>query len=291
MYNKALDVFKTVADSGSFTKASEKLFISHTAVIKQINGLEAHLGVKLFQRTNQGAALTAAGQCLYVKAMEMIRFSEDAIRAVQDAHFASPKTIRVGTSLFYPCHFFMDLWDTISGRCPQYQLQMVPIEDDEQRLTGLNQSYDFLIGPFNAVSGQAFHFLPVGAYRFCLAVPRRHPLAKKRSLAFRDLSGYQLMIMRRGTSAINDRIRDDILSGYPQIHMVDIPPHYGMRTFNRCMEAGAILLSLTCWKDVHPGLATIALEEEYTLPYGILTARNASPDVQAFVAAVQKCLA
>ena len=42
MYNPHLDTFLIVANTGSFSKAAEKLFISHTAVIKQINVLRKH---------------------------------------------------------------------------------------------------------------------------------------------------------------------------------------------------------------------------------------------------------
>lgn len=291
MYNKALDAFKAVADNGSFTKASEQLFISHTAVIKQINGLESHFGVKLFKRSNQGVVLTAAGQCLYTKTLEIMRYSEIAVKEIQEAHFASPKTIRVGTSLFYPCHIFMDLWDTISDACPQYQLKIVSIEDDEQRFAGLNDAYDFLVGPYNSVlSGAAYPFLPIGSYHFCLSMPRQHPLAKKKSLRFRDLAGEHLMIMKRGTSEINDQIRMDIESNYPDITLIDIPPHYSIHTFNRCIENKAVLLSLECWSNVHPGLTTVLLDEDYMLPYGILTAPKLEPELEEFIQALQKSL-
>lgn len=62
MYDRHLDTFVQVADSGSFLKASEKLYISANAVTKQINLLENDLGVRLFQRSTQGLALTEAGQ-------------------------------------------------------------------------------------------------------------------------------------------------------------------------------------------------------------------------------------
>ena len=39
MYNRQLAAFVQVADSGSFNKAAERLFLSSTAVIKQINAL------------------------------------------------------------------------------------------------------------------------------------------------------------------------------------------------------------------------------------------------------------
>ena len=48
MYNPLLDTFIAAADCGSLTKASEQLYISATAVMKQINALEAHMDLKLF---------------------------------------------------------------------------------------------------------------------------------------------------------------------------------------------------------------------------------------------------
>ena len=51
MYNPLLDTFIAVAEDGSFTKASERLFLSPTAVMKQINNLEMHLGLTLVQNS------------------------------------------------------------------------------------------------------------------------------------------------------------------------------------------------------------------------------------------------
>lgn len=62
MYNRHLETFIAVADLGSFSKAAEVLYISSTAVIKQINLLEQELGLTLFERTHKGIKLTKAGQ-------------------------------------------------------------------------------------------------------------------------------------------------------------------------------------------------------------------------------------
>lgn len=62
MYNPQLETFIRVADAGSFNKAAEELFISPPAVIKQINLLEAQLGLTLFVRTHRGLKLTEAGK-------------------------------------------------------------------------------------------------------------------------------------------------------------------------------------------------------------------------------------
>lgn len=65
VYNPQLETFICVADAGSFNKAAEQSYITPTAVIKQINLLEADLGVKLFARTHRGLTLTKAGMSLY----------------------------------------------------------------------------------------------------------------------------------------------------------------------------------------------------------------------------------
>lgn len=43
MYNPLLDTFLAVVECGSFTKAADRLYISPTAVMKQMNSLEEHL--------------------------------------------------------------------------------------------------------------------------------------------------------------------------------------------------------------------------------------------------------
>ena len=58
MYKPQLDTFIKVAESGSFSKAAQALFITPTAVIKQMNLLESRLGLTLFHRSHQGLSLT-----------------------------------------------------------------------------------------------------------------------------------------------------------------------------------------------------------------------------------------
>ena len=79
MYNPQLETFIMVADAGSFNKAAEQIFITPTAVIKQINLLEANLGVKLFDRTHRGLKLTKAGISLYKDAKYIIQYCKDSV--------------------------------------------------------------------------------------------------------------------------------------------------------------------------------------------------------------------
>ena len=77
MYNHILDTFIAVADCGSLTKAAEHLYISPTAVMKQMNALESHLDLKLIERTPSDIQLTAAGAVIYQDAKFLIDYSKN----------------------------------------------------------------------------------------------------------------------------------------------------------------------------------------------------------------------
>jgi DNA-binding transcriptional LysR family regulator len=61
---KAFHIFDVAADSPSFSKAAEKLCITHGAVSKQIKTLENSLSLKLFSRQGRNVRLTHEGELL-----------------------------------------------------------------------------------------------------------------------------------------------------------------------------------------------------------------------------------
>ena len=93
MYNLQLETFIVVADMGSFNKAAEALYITPPAVTKQINLLEKDLGLKLFNRTHRGLALTEAGKSLYRDSKYIIQYCKESVerakkaRSIQASHF------------------------------------------------------------------------------------------------------------------------------------------------------------------------------------------------------------
>ena len=121
MYNSQLTTFVQVADSGSFNKAAEALYISSTAVIKQINALEKHLDLTLFSRTNHGIALTESGRIIYKHARKLFAYSEKAIAEARLAAAEAATTFCVGTSILNPCKPFMDLWYRVSEQLPGFK--------------------------------------------------------------------------------------------------------------------------------------------------------------------------
>lgn len=287
MYNSLLDTFICAADNGSFNKAAEKLFISSTAVIKQINTLEAHLDIKLLNRTNHGITLTSAGSVIYRHAKKIIEYSANAAAEARKAMNAADMTFCVGTSILNPCKPFMDVWYRISDRFPGYKLHIVPFEDCHTEILteieSLGEKFDFLVAACDSKEWLSrCNFLKLGEYKLCVAVPRAHPLAKRKSVSIRDLFGKTVMMVKKGDSNTVDSVRSE-LEKYEKIKIEDTPRFYDIEVFNRCEQSGAVLLTLDCWADVHPSLVTISVKWNYTLPYGILYPLNCGKDIRQVI--------
>lgn len=292
MYNPMLDTFISVIDYGSFTKAAEHLYISPTAVMKQMNTLESHLNLKLIERTSSGVRLTPAGKIIYRDAKFMIDYSKKSIASANAATLTYDTTFCIGTSLLNPAKPFMDLWYRVNQKFPDYKLHLVPFEDDHEGILSeiekLGEKFDFLVGVCDSKAWLSLcRFLPLGRYKKMVAVSREHPLASKTCVNIEDLYGETLMMVCRGDSGVNDFIRNDLEKNHPQIHIEDTPRFYDLSVFNRCAETGNVLLTIECWQDVHPGLVSIPVHWDYSIPYGILYSLNAPEDVLQFIATVE----
>jgi DNA-binding transcriptional LysR family regulator len=275
MENGLLHSFVEVIDAGSFAKAAEKLYISSTALMKQMNVLEAQIGVQLLIRTNHGIRATNAGISFYHDAKYMMQYSEKAIMRARQSAQKNPQIIRVGSSMLNPCNVFVDVWNTISDTYPQFKTQIVPFDDNTTSwptvYRTLGKDFDVMVGAYERTDrSDTFHALKLGEYHFCVAVSRKHPLASKERLSVTDFYGERLVMIQQGTSPLIDSIRGCLLAEHQEIQVKSVPHQYTIELFNRCEESGAILLTLDGWKDVHPSLVTIPVDWEYTIPYGIL---------------------
>ena len=295
MYNHMLDTFIAAADCGSFTKAAERLYISPTAVMKQMNALENHLDLKLIERTPSGIRLTAAGALIYQDAKFMKDYSKKSIAGARAAMHLSDTTFCIGTSLLNPAKPFMDLWYRVNQDFSEYKLHLVPFEDNHEGILAeieqLGKKFDFLIGVCDSREWlRRCNFLPLGRYTKMIAVSREHRLARKESIRIEDLYGETFMMVERGDSGVNDFLRNDLEKHHPRIHIEDTPQFYDLSVFNRCAETRNVLLTLECWKEVHPGLVSIPVDWEYSIPYGLLYSFDAPEDVCRYVDTVKKIL-
>lgn len=88
-----LPAFEAAARHLSFTKAAAELFLTQSAVSRQIQALEESLGGRLFERRTRALLLTERGQVLYKTAQDLLEQLQDATRKLRGE--AAARTVTV----------------------------------------------------------------------------------------------------------------------------------------------------------------------------------------------------
>lgn len=94
----ALQAFVSVAESGSFSQAGDRLHLTQPAVSKRVALLEAELGTPLFDRIGRKTLLTEAGQQLFPRARQLLLELADMRRTVSNLTEGIAGTLSMGTS-------------------------------------------------------------------------------------------------------------------------------------------------------------------------------------------------
>lgn len=291
MYNHQLDTFIAVAETGSFSKAGASLFISPTAVIQQMNLLEATCGVKLLERTHRGCSLTPAGEAMLEEARSIVATCDAALRRVRSLASESERTVRIATALLFKCRLLPRLCKEVAKRDSDLKFELPSVSDRLTRdndFSGLGKRFDVFEGIYCDISWDGLcRFLELTRVPMACGVSRTHELSTRVSLALDDLAGQTVVMPIAGVSRELDAFRADLLARVPSIEIVD-SPYFGLDTFTQCEMMQYVLITQPVYADIHTGLVTIPLESGTTLPYGLVYPRDPDPAVERFIRLVEE---
>lgn len=96
-----MQVFAQVVESGSFSKASDRLGLSATAVSRQVADLEAHLSTRLLNRTTRRVSLTESGRAYYERCVQLLADLDEAEQEAARAAVVPRGTIKLTTSVTF----------------------------------------------------------------------------------------------------------------------------------------------------------------------------------------------
>jgi len=292
LYNKYLDTFLKVADSGSFNKAASEMFITPSAVIKQIKALEEDLGILLFKRSNRGLRLTESGRSLYSDAKVLIDSAEKAAERAKALTRDDGNVMRIGVSPVTPADVLTNLYPAIYKQWPELKFQMIPFENTPKSVSAIFQNLGQNIDIIGGVSDE-IHL----KYRKCsglelyreplkIAVSMHHRLAGRTMVDVSDLYGENLLLLSTGKMKDMDLLRTYLEEEHPQITIEDFD-FYGMDIFNKCESENKLLVTNGEWLRAHPLLRGILMEWPFEIPYGLLYSIVPSAKVKRFIRIVQ----
>src|SRR6202012_2399030 len=120
LHTHQLRSFLAIVDTGSFTKAAERVHKTQSAVSMHIRRLEEQLGCALFVKHGRGTRLTAEGEQLVEYARRILREEAGAIAALSRKGLRG--TVRFGVPDDYAEAFLSDILLRFNHRHPRVDI-------------------------------------------------------------------------------------------------------------------------------------------------------------------------
>jgi DNA-binding transcriptional LysR family regulator len=197
---RQLTYFVAVAEEGSFTRASERLFIAQPAVSRQVGHLERELGARLFARRPDGVRLTRAGEALLPRARRMLATADECRDQVAAAAGLMRGRIAVGSLFAAPRLGLSPLLAGYHGRHPDVDIAWR--EDTTERLmdqVGDGGADVVFVAPASEDWPGGHGAELVDRERALLLVPADHALAARASVCLADLRDEGLIALAPGS--------------------------------------------------------------------------------------------
>ena len=184
-----LRYFIAVAEALSFTKAAKKLRLAQPSLTRQVRNLEDEIGVRLLDRSKNQVALTEEGRVFLFDSKKLLALSDEAVAAVQRIKLGESSRLNIG----YVANIHYGLLPATLGAfrklCPRVALNLFDMTSAEQFHALDAHKIDLgFVGLRPALSGPDLRSEVVAHDPILVALPARHPLAKKAKLKLADLA-------------------------------------------------------------------------------------------------------
>jgi len=180
-----MEVFLSVAQEKSFSRAAESLHRTQPAVSQAIRRLETELGEALFDRSSKDGTLTAAGRVLFDFAQQMMNLRQHAHSAIRELRDLHRGKLSLGANE-YTVMCLLPLIPIFRARHPHVKIEVK--RSLASRIPGEILGRDVEIGvvSFKPVD-QAIKSVPIAMDELALVVAPDHPLAAKKIVSVREL--------------------------------------------------------------------------------------------------------
>ncbi len=197
---KQLRAFCCAAQTGSISKAAERLDLSQPSVTLQIQALERELNVTLFERRGPKIQLTPDGRNFYQIAQPLLHGVDtlSEVFAASSGNLTSGElSIAAGESTLL--YLLPDFIKRFTNKYPGIRIKLQNVTGRDGLALLRADDADFAVGSFIEIPDD-ITYRPVFHYDPMLIVPLEHPLARKKNLKLEDISPFGLILPPRHLS-------------------------------------------------------------------------------------------
>ncbi|HEU4642643.1 MAG TPA: LysR family transcriptional regulator [Gemmatimonadaceae bacterium] len=183
-----------IADTGSVTRAANRLHLTQSALSHQLKDIEDRLGTKLFLRVHRRMVLTGAGERLLASAQrvlgELTQAEADLTTAGRDQ---TNGLLRVTTECYTCYHWLPGVLPGFRDRWPQVEVRIVP-EVTQRPLAALLEGNVDVAIVSRCPENRRITYTPLFSDEMVIAVAPSHPLASRGYVRPTDLAKEHLIL-------------------------------------------------------------------------------------------------
>jgi DNA-binding transcriptional LysR family regulator len=200
---KQLRSFVEVVRQGGFTQAAKTLYISQSAVSKQVAQLEDSLGVTLLDRHASHISLTAAGKVVLGRAEEMLLLRNGLLRELDDLSHLARGELHLGLPMLGSDTLFAKAFAEYRRRYPNVTVHL--LEGGSRAIEQAVMSGELEIGAGLTPDDPTFAWQPFCDERLDVLLPAEHPLAHLKEVELSQLADTPFLFYQR-SFVLNDRL-------------------------------------------------------------------------------------
>lgn len=281
---RQLRAFCHAAQTGSISKAAERLKLSQPSVSLQIQALEKELDTLLFERCGPKIRLTPAGDLLLEMSQPLVdgftRLADSFAARLGDVH-AGPLDIASGEATLL--YILPDIIKLFRSDFPQIDVKLHNVTGHDGMTLLRADEVDFAVGSMIDVPDDMVYY-PIYDFKPALIMCKGHPLAKKKKITLEDISPFGLILPPRHLSTWN---MVDLVFQQHNVPYTVVLEAGGWEVIKRYVEIGTGISIVTsiCLRDTD-NLVVKPMENYFpTRSYGVVIRRGKflSPQAKKFL--------
>ena len=198
MEDHKLRVFCAVAETKSFSKASELIHLTQPAVSLQIQAMEELYETRLFDRSGNSINLTPAGEILYKRAKEILALYAEAQQNISEITGAIKGSLSIGASSTIGNYLLPHIIAAFKKKVPQVNISLV-VSNTKTITERLNAGEIDIALVEGDVSKQRFSVETLLSDELVVIMSPAHPWADRRNVPAIDITKEPIIMREEGS--------------------------------------------------------------------------------------------
>ena len=191
--------FLMVAETRSFSRAAEKLFITQPAISKRIATLEHSLDCQLFDRLGKNVQLTQAGEALIPSYQRILDEITESRRIISTLRSQVSGHLKFGTSHHIGLHRLPPILKQYTNQYPQVELDIRFMDSEQAAALILKGDIELALITLPDDIETPLTTIPIWTDTMYCVVANDHVLAKQKNVTIKQLSEHGVLLQAQST--------------------------------------------------------------------------------------------